>query len=123
MARPDPLVRNVLPEDVAVVMTVAPDPLAVPVAAAAGELLAGELLAGVEVLLLPLEQAAASTATPTMPPTPVASLAGAGIRLTIEFLIMMFFFHLALPAGSTSASPNGCRYRYGAKREHGLPVH
>jgi hypothetical protein len=51
---------------------------------------AGALLAdpaAAPVLLLVLEQAAASTATPTAPPTPAASLAGNGIRFTLEFHI------------------------------------
>jgi hypothetical protein len=41
-------------------------------------------------LLPPLEQAATSSAAPTAPPTPVASLAGAGIRFTLEILIVFF---------------------------------
>ena len=78
-------------------MTVAADALAPPLAGAllgadalAGAL-AGALLgaAGVLLLLPALEHAAASRATPTAPPTPVASLAGADIRF-MEFLIMSF---------------------------------
>jgi hypothetical protein len=89
-ARPDPSVRTVPPDDDAVLMTVAPDALAPPLAGA--DALAGALLdaAGVLLLLPALEHAAASRATPTAPPTPVASLAGADIRFTLEFLIMSF---------------------------------
>jgi hypothetical protein len=89
-ARPEPSVRNVFPDDEAVLMTVEPDPLAPPLAgalldpaAAAGELLAG---AAAELLLLPLAHAATSSPTPTAPPTPAASLAGADIRFTMDFL-------------------------------------
>jgi hypothetical protein len=74
-------------------MTVAPDALAPPLAALLGaDALAGALLdaAGALLLLPALEHAAASKATPTAPPTPVASLAGADIRFTMEFLIMSF---------------------------------
>jgi len=86
-ARPELVTRNVPPDAVAVVMTVA---LALPLAAGllpagdAGALLAGALLAGALLLLLlvPLEHAATSSAAPTAPPTPVASRAGADIRFT-----------------------------------------
>jgi hypothetical protein len=89
-ARPDPSVNTVPPDDEAVLMTAAPDALAPPLA---GALLGADaLLDAAGVLLLPpaLEHAAASRATPTAPPTPVASLAGADIRITLEFLIMSF---------------------------------
>jgi hypothetical protein len=62
------LVRNVFPDDVAVVMTVPP---AAPDAAALLAALAG----AAALLLLPLEHAATSSAAPTAPPTPAASLA------------------------------------------------
>jgi hypothetical protein len=78
-------------DDEAVAMTVEPEPLALPLAAALLEAgaAAGELLAGAAVLLLlPLAQAATSTARPNAPPTPAASLAGAVTRLTLELLIM-----------------------------------
>jgi hypothetical protein len=93
-ARPELVVRNVPADDEAVVMTVAPDVLA-PLAAAG--LLAAALLAGpaAAVLLLPLLQAAARRATPTAPPIPVASLAGADIRLTVRFLMVFFVSRLA----------------------------
>jgi hypothetical protein len=104
----------VLPDDEAVVMTVA-DVLALPLAAAplgaaAGELLAGaagELLAGalVLLLLLLLEHAATSAAAPTAPPTPAASLAGADIRFIVEFLIV-FPSRLAR-SGRASSTPQG----------------
>ena len=88
------------PDDDAVVMTVAPDPLAAPLLGADAP--AGELLAAPVLLLLPpLEQAAVNSATPTAPPTPVASLAGAGIRFTLESLIV--FISL-----SSTAAP--CRF-------------
>jgi hypothetical protein len=68
-------------------MTVAPDPL--PLAAALLGAAADVLPAGAAaLLLLPLEQAATSTAAPTALPTPVASFAGVDIRLIKEFLIV-----------------------------------
>jgi hypothetical protein len=96
-ARPELVVRNVPAADEAVVMTVAPDALA-PLAAG---LLAAALLAGpaAAVLLLPLLQAAARRATPTAPPIPVASLAGADIRLTVRFLMVFFVSRLARSSG------------------------
>jgi hypothetical protein len=111
-ARPEPLVRNVFPDDDAVAMTVDPDPLplaaaAGELAAAAGELAAGaaELLAGAAAeLLLPLAHAATKSPTPTAPPTPAASLAGADIRFTMEFLIV-FVSCLARPTRASSHSP------------------
>jgi hypothetical protein len=83
----------VFPDDDAVVMTVEPDPLA-----------AALLAAPVLLLLPPLEHAATSMAAPTAPPTPVASLAGAGIRFTLEILIV-FFSHPARPG--RASSPEG----------------
>jgi hypothetical protein len=74
-------------DDVAVVITVEPDPpelaLAVPPAAApdAGELAVAELLP------LPLEHAAASTATAAAPPTSAVSLAAVDMRIHTEFPI------------------------------------
>jgi hypothetical protein len=82
-ARPEPLVRNVFPDDVAVVMTVPPDAAELPLAALAGAAAPDEL-AGAALLLLPLAHAAASSATPTAPPTPAASLAGPGILFMLE---------------------------------------
>jgi hypothetical protein len=77
------------------------------------------LLDAAGVLLLPaLEHAAASSATPTAPPTPVASLAGADMRF-MDFL-MVFVSCLARSFRASSHSPNDCRYRYGARRERGL---
>jgi hypothetical protein len=93
-------------DDEAVLMTVAPDALAPPLAGAllGADAPAGVLLDAAGVLLLPaLEHAAASSATPTAPPTPVASLAGADIRL-MEFLIMSFS-RLARPVRVSSDSP------------------
>jgi hypothetical protein len=91
-------------DDDAVVMTVAPDALAPPLA---GALLGADAPAGVldaAGLLLPaLEHAAASSATPTAPPTPVASLAGADMRL-MDFLIV-FVSCLARPSRASSHSP------------------
>jgi hypothetical protein len=108
-ARPDPSVRTVPADDEAVLMTVAPDALAPPLAGAllAGALLGADAPAGVldaaGLLLAALEHAAASSATPTAPPTPVASLAGADIRF-MEFLIMSFS-RLARPVHVSSDSP------------------
>jgi hypothetical protein len=120
-ARPEPSVRNVPADDVAVLMTVAPpDALAPPalLAGAAAALLA--VAAGAAaLLLLPLEHAATSIATPTAPPTPAASLAGADIRFTIEFLIVSVSC-LVRPGHASSTPPSDCRYRYGAKCEPGL---
>jgi hypothetical protein len=83
-------------------MTVAPDPLA---AALLGpDAPAGELVAAGVLLLLPLEHAAVSIATPTAPPTPAASLAGPDIRFTMEFLIV-FVSRLGRPAHASSHYP------------------
>jgi hypothetical protein len=118
-ARPEPLTRNVLPEDEAVVMTVA-DVLALPLAAAPLGAAAGELLAGalVLLLLLPLEHAATSAAAPIAPPTAAASLARAGTRLTMEFLIVRLLSSATQPRQARTL--HNCRSRYGAKREQGL---
>jgi hypothetical protein len=105
-ARPDPSVRNVLPPDEAVLMTVAADALAPPLAGAllGADAPAGVLLDAAGVLLLPaLEHAAANSATPTAPPTPVASLAGADMRL-MDFLIV-FVSCPARPSRASSNSP------------------
>jgi hypothetical protein len=110
-ARPEPSVKNVSPDDVAVAMTVDPDPL--PLAALLEPAAAGELAAGAaELLLPPLAHAATSTATPTAPPTPAASLAGADIRFTLEYLTV-FVSCLARLAAPVPTPPNGCRCRYG----------
>jgi hypothetical protein len=96
----------VFPDDDAVVMTVAPDALAPPLAGAllGADALAGVLLDAAGVLLLPaLEHAAVSSATPTAPPTPVASLAGADMRF-MEYLIV-FVSCLARPSRASSHSP------------------
>src|SRR3984885_10819839 len=72
-------------------MTVVPDPLAAALLGAdapGGELLAAPVLL-LLLLLLPLQHAATSIATPAAPATPAASLAGAGIRCTMEFLIVL----------------------------------
>jgi hypothetical protein len=80
-ARPEPSVSTLPADDVAVVMTVAPDPLPLAAPVAAG-------LAGAELLLLPpLEHAAARTATAAAPTAPEASLATGGIRIHVEFSI------------------------------------
>jgi hypothetical protein len=79
-ARPEPSVRIVPPELVAVVMTVEPEPPAA-LDAPAGE------AAPAPGLLLPLAHAAASTATAAAPPTPVASLATGDIRFIMVLLI------------------------------------
>jgi hypothetical protein len=81
-ARPEPSVSTLPADVVAVVITVAPDPL--PAALAAAELAAAELL----LLPPPLAQAAASTATAAAPPTPVASLAAGDSRIHMEFAII-----------------------------------
>jgi hypothetical protein len=91
-ARPEPSVRNVLPEDAAVAITVPPAPLELLADPPAAFPLAALLAAGAAAapLLLPLLQAAASRATPTAPPIPAASLAGAGMRLMVNFLVIVF---------------------------------
>jgi hypothetical protein len=94
----------VLPDDEAVVMTVLPDPLAAALPeddAPAGELLAAPVL----LLLAPLEHAAASTAMPTAPVTPAASLAATGIRFTLEFHIVFRLLSSAV-VPRQSCSPN-----------------
>jgi hypothetical protein len=104
-ARPDPSVRNALPPDEAVLMTVAADALAPPLAGAllGADAPAGVLLDAAGVLLPALEHAAANSATPTAPPTPVATLAGADMRL-MDFLIV-FVSCLARPSRASSYSP------------------
>jgi hypothetical protein len=89
----------VSPDDEAVVMTVAPDPL--PLAAA--------LLGAAEppALLLPLEHAATSTATPTALPTPAASRAGVDIRLIMEYLMVFRLLSSALMAAPVPTPPVG----------------
>jgi hypothetical protein len=121
-ARP-PSVRNVPPDDVAVVITAEPDPLALPAAAGLeDDPPAGELLAGAPVLLPPLLHAATSSAAPTAPPTPAATRAGAGILFIfiIEYLIV-FHSRLARPQPRHAWPRNDCRYSYGPKRQRGLP--
>jgi hypothetical protein len=78
------LVSTVPADDAAVSMTVLPDALALPPAAAALAEDAGDDAA---VLLPALLHAAASTATPTAPPTPATSRAGFGMRLIVEIFI------------------------------------
>jgi hypothetical protein len=81
------LVRNVPADDVAVVITVPPDALALPPAAAPLAGAAGD--AGAAAVLLPaLLQAAASRPTPTTPPKLAASLAGFGSRLILDVRIV-----------------------------------
>lgn len=70
-------------DDEAVVIIMEPDPLA-------ADAPAGELPAAAPVLpLLPLEHAAARTATPTAPPIPAASLAGTDIRFLESFIVFV----------------------------------
>jgi hypothetical protein len=78
------------PDDVAVVITVDPELLALPAPAAALEddPPAGELLAGVPVLLPPLLHAATSSAAPTAPPAPAISRARFDIRFALKFRIV-----------------------------------
>jgi hypothetical protein len=78
-------VRIVPPDDVAVAMTVEPDPPALPDAPAGAPVAAPGLL----LVLLPLAHAAARTATAAAPPTPVASLAAGDIRFTMELVICL----------------------------------
>lgn len=101
------------PDAEAVVMTIVPDPLAAALLGAAlpgaddaaGALLAAALLLLLLLLLLlPLAHAAASTATPTAPPTPAASLTEAGIRLILESFIV-FVSRLARLSRASSPLP------------------
>jgi hypothetical protein len=87
-------------DDEAVVMTVAPDPLA-----------AELLLAAALVLLPPLLHAATSSAAPNAPPTAATSLAVAGTRFTLDFLIM-FVSRLARlsPVGQSDCSVSTSRF-------------
>jgi hypothetical protein len=88
-ARPEPLVRTVPAEDEAVSMTVPPDALP-PLLAAAP---AGVPLAAAPVLLVPpLLHAATSTAAPSAPPTPVASLVRPDARLNLDSLVLLIRF-------------------------------
>ena len=100
-ARPEPSVRNVFPDDEAVVIVLPPDPAAAgPAAPLAGAAAALPLpvppLAGALLLLLPLLHAAATRAMAAAPPTPAASLAGIGIRLMVDFPVIVF----RLPPGA-----------------------
>jgi len=69
-------------------------------------------------LLVPLEHAAASTATATAPPTPVASLAGVDIRFTMGNRIVYLLSGGARPRQAPLHIH--CRYGYGGERELGL---
>jgi hypothetical protein len=93
-ARPEPSVSSVPADDEAVLITAAP-----PLAALPGAELAG---AAAPVLLLPLEHAAASTATTTAPPTPTASLAGADVRFTMGNRIAFLLSSEARPLRASS---------------------
>ena len=81
-------------------MTVAADALPPPLAGAllGADAPAGVLLDAAGALLLPaLEHAAANSATPTAPPTPVASLAGADMRLMDFLIVFRLLSSAALP--------------------------
>lgn len=87
-------------DDETVVMTVEPEP---PLAAAL-DAPAGELLPAAPVLLLPVLQAATSSATPKALPVPAASRARADIRLAMKFRTA-FVSPLARPTAS------GCAFK------------
>jgi hypothetical protein len=93
-ARPEPLVRKVPPEDVAVSMTVAPealDPLL------EEEDPAGEAGAAAVPLLAALLQAATTTAAPSAPPTPATILVRLDRRLNLDFCIVLISRPVRVP--------------------------
>jgi hypothetical protein len=85
-ARPEPSVRIVPPDALAVVMAEEPDEL--PPAAALPDAAGADELPAAPVLLVPLAHAATSTAAAAAPPIPVASFAGPDIRFTMEYFIV-----------------------------------
>jgi hypothetical protein len=93
--------------------------MALPLAALLAPLAAELAGAAAPVLLLvPLEHAAASTATPTAPPTPAASLAGDDIRFTMGNRIVV-----SCPVRPGCARPHftiTVDTDYGGERELGL---
>jgi hypothetical protein len=102
-ARPEPLVRTVPAEVEAVLMTVPPDAPALLLGddpAAAGVPAAGVPAAPVLLLLPALLHAATSSAAPSAPPTPAASLARPDSRLNLDLPILL---HL-LPGAVIRAS-------------------
>jgi hypothetical protein len=110
-ARPEALVKTVPAEDFAVVMTVPPEELA----PALGEDAAGADEAGADeagaagaaaLLLAALLHAATTTAAPSAPPTPAASLARLETRLNLDLTIVFISrpARLAAPASRNSLS-------------------
>jgi hypothetical protein len=104
-ARPEPLVRKVPAEDLAVVMTVPPDELALPeedapageAGADAGALLG--LLGVLVLLVLPaLLHAATTTAATSPPPTPATSLVRLDIGPNLDFRIVLSSCPARFPA-------------------------
>jgi hypothetical protein len=121
------LVKTVPAEDFAVVMTVPPEELA----PALGEDAAGADEAGADeagaagaagaaaLLLAALLHAATTTAAPSAPPTPAASLARLDTRLNLDFPIVF----ISRPARSAApASRNSLSVELRAERWKGLFV-
>jgi hypothetical protein len=88
-----PSVKNVPADDEAVVITAAPDPPALPLAAAlpGADAPAGALPPDAPAAppLLPLEHAATKSATPAAPPTPATSRPDPDNRFTMVFVIVL----------------------------------
>jgi hypothetical protein len=87
-------------DDETVVMTVEPEP---PAAALEDDAPAGELLPAAAVPLLPVLQAATSSATPKALPAPAASRARADIRFATKFRTALL---------SPLARPDSARLRF-----------
>src|ERR1700722_8780687 len=109
-ALPDPVVRKVPADDLAVVMTVPPD---APAAAAAGDdaaALGDDAPAGEAggaaalVLLAALLHAATSRAAPTPPPIPTAAFARPDIRLNLDLPMMVISRPARSPAPASRES-------------------
>jgi hypothetical protein len=109
-ALPDPLVKTVPADDFAVVMTVPPDDAPAPVpeedAPALGDdAPAGEAGAAAELpVLAALLHAATTTAAPSAPPTPAASLARLDTRLNLDLPMMLISRPARSPASASRES-------------------
>src|ERR1700733_9737899 len=118
-ARPEPLVRKVPAEDVAVSMTVPPDELApLPAGeAAAGDAPVGDAAGAAAVLLAALLHAATVAAAATAPPTPTNSLVRLDAALNLDLPISVISHPARLPG---PASRESLSVEVRAKRRKGL---